>query len=42
LSVALVASGRSSRNMNGMMISADSMRTKTTTATTWVAVEDFQ
>ena len=37
LSSALVASGRSSRNANGMMISENSMMT----ATTRVAVEDF-
>ena len=42
LSRALVASGRSSRNANGMMISAKSMMTKTATAMTWVAVEDSQ
>ena len=41
LSRALVASGLSSRNANGTMISKKSMRTKVTTATTWVAVEDF-
>jgi hypothetical protein len=41
LSTALVASGLSSRNANGMMISKKSMRTKTATAMTWVAVEDF-
>lgn len=39
LSAALVASGRSARNPNGMMISKNSVRTKTMTATTWVAVE---
>ena len=37
----LAASGLSSRNTNGMMISKKSMRTKTATATTWVAVEVF-
>ena len=41
LSTALVASGLSSRNANGMMISKKSMMTKMTTAMTWVAVEDF-
>ena len=41
LSSALVASGLSSRNANGMRISKKSMRTKTATAMTWVAVEDF-
>ena len=41
LSSALVASGLSSRNANGMMISKKSMRTKTATAITWVAVEEF-
>ncbi len=38
---ALVASGRSSRNANGMMISENSMRTKMTTPATWFAVEDL-
>ena len=37
----LLASGRSSRNTNGMMISKNSMTTNTTTAMTWVAVEYF-
>ena len=36
-----MASGLSSRNANGMMISKKSMMTKMTTAMTWVAVEDF-
>ncbi len=40
LSRALVASGLSSRNANGMRISKKSMMTKMTTAMTWVAVED--
>ena len=41
LSSALVASGLSSRNANGMSISKKSMMTKRTTARTWMAVEDF-
>ena len=41
LSCALVASGLSSRNANGMIISKKSMITKMMTAMTWVAVEDF-
>ena len=41
LSAALLASGGSSRNTNGVVISKNSMSTKTTTATIWVAVEYF-
>jgi hypothetical protein len=37
-----VASGLSSRNTKGMMISKKSMRTKMTTATTWAAVPGDQ
>ena len=40
-SAALVASGRSSRSANGMMISKNSMRTNRMTPRTWLAVEDL-